>query len=75
MAEYDPLVRFNVIAPVIMDLAGSRAAIVEGENPSGNPLGIETIADGVAAKSSQQNVNRTDALCAMQRKDGVAIRA
>jgi len=66
MSKNDPTIGFDEVLAVVVDFAGSRAAIVECEDLCGDPLGVETIADGVGAKRGDEDVGGTDAFTAME---------
>jgi len=47
MAEDDPLVGFDVIFAVIVDLAWCGAALIQHEHAGRNPLGVKTKTNSV----------------------------
>src|SRR5262249_4136462 len=65
MAKNDPLVRADKILSVIVYFARGGAFIVQHQDARGNPLGIEAVANRVAAKRGYQNESRIECFFAM----------
>src|SRR5438067_11279312 len=75
VAEDDPLVRFNEIFAIIMDLARCGPAVIHDQNPCRQPFRIKSIADGIGTKRGNQDVSRIQMLLPMQRQYHVSERA
>src|SRR5687768_975305 len=74
MTKYDPLVRLYEILPIFVDLAWSGAAIIESQDPRGDPLRVEAISDRVGAQRRHQNINAVYRLIALGGQDDVSER-
>jgi hypothetical protein len=66
VTEDDPFIRLYEIPAILVDLARRGPPVIEHERAGSDPLGIKSVADGVAAKGSQQNVGGANWLIALE---------
>jgi hypothetical protein len=66
MAEENPLVGGLEIVAVAQALGGRGALVVQGHDACGDELGVEAVADGVAARGREYQPDAVDALAAIK---------
>src|SRR5437867_5213394 len=72
MAEYNPLVYFHEVLPVIVNFARRGAPVIKGQHAGGNPFGIKAEPNGVGAERGDEEVGRVDWLAAPGSQDEVS---
>src|SRR5690349_21852205 len=66
VAEENPFIRRDEVAPVVVALAGSSAGVIQGENFGGDECRIEPVRHQITADSGYHEPCRVERLAAMQ---------